>query len=585
MSGPEKGLAGKPVGGRVENPPVHHSPSNDYGHWAPNEAVHVFYRYEYDGSGDGPDAYFPVRTESSGQCLPRIGATHCWQPAVVVDRWHPSMFDPLDPINTGVNVRLSYPTWYNRQGCALDVRMARNCEIRIHPADVVRGTEMPATDISFVVVRWGGLFKTPDYNDLGGEEGGWGSIGTSISDGYITAMFDRAYQRLGPTYEVITCFVQGSADMGQVTPNAIVPLLRGRRFAGCYFLWPIAFTEGTCRTPGYVEKESLFSVMRRLECGGVPTAFPHPSYLYRTLVSKDWCQYVCLLDSLHVPATTRVSRARIAANAEDAAANAIASLTSLSDQSVITGGVAKLAYSWEASDVFSFRTKQQLAANLGRLVSQPGCESEYVIVQQFVPSDLEIRAYCISGEPVHLLYTKFCEHTEEGSFTAFQSVSRDTAVGEWFGGCDIAMAHAEAEVCRLTHLWMRWVRGIDSHFPPFLRLDYFVKRVGNESKVMTGELTEMGASCLGWADGWTATFDAVLKAAGDVPFPSILAPLSCQRDYEERDAKRARYSEHADPTAHPSIKGGKRKGAPHGFTPSPESYRVAKKGGAMAKGK
>jgi hypothetical protein len=39
----------------------------------------------------------------------------------------------------------------------------------------------------------------------------------------------------------------------------------------------------------------------------MPTRFPHPSHLYRNLVSKEWTAHLCLTPDLHIPATTKIS--------------------------------------------------------------------------------------------------------------------------------------------------------------------------------------------------------------------------------------------------------------------------------------
>ena len=435
--------------------PVHHSGEMYGGAYQPGEEVSVFYRYEYDGSGDRAEAYFPVSSAVCGQGMPRMGKTDCWQPATVAQAFNPETFDPNMVHKTGVLVRLLHPLWYNRHGNVLDVSSPKNTEVRVHPADVVRGPP-PPPQVSFVVVRWGGHFRTPDYNELAGEDGGWGDIGTSISDGYIRNVFDRVYLRLGNTYEVLTCYVGGKRDLDLLTGPSVVSQLHGELKAGCYFLWPNSFVDGSSRTPGFVEKDALFKCMSTLECSGVETAFPHPSPLYKALVSKDWCSYTCVFPEFRVPATTKVMRSSIHRSSEEAAATALAALGELSNSNragePIKKGVAKLGYSWEASDVLSWKGKWDLSKKLEHLVTQPGCEADNVIVQEFIESNLEIRCYCLEGKPVKLLYTKFCENTDGGSFTAFKSMSRDYAIKHWYGNCEQAMAHAESEICKAVRL-------------------------------------------------------------------------------------------------------------------------------------
>ena len=110
---------------------------------------------------------------------------------------------------------------------------------------------------------------------------------------------------------------------------------------------------------------------------------------------------------------------------------------------------------------------------------------------------------------------------------------------------------------------MRWIRGLNAKLPSFLRLDFFVKREGLTSSVFIGEITEAGASCLGWADGWTATFDAVLHAGAGVPFPHQLPPLQMEAEYEERYLQGAGKRHNNAPNHHPQ-------GPPHGH-PNPHN--------------
>ena len=78
------------------------------------------------------------------------------------------------------------------------------------------------------------------------------------------------------------------------------------------------------------------------------------------------------------------------------------------------------------------------------------------------------------------------------------------------------------------------MRGLSSRLPSFLRLDFFVRREGNKSVIYIGEITEAGASCLGWGEGWTATFDAIIQCAVGMPFPQVTPQLFCDKEYEQR---------------------------------------------------
>ena len=59
-----------------------------------------------------------------------------------------------------------------------------------------------------------------------------------------------------------------------------------------------------------------------LEEAGLPTVWPHPSYLYRTLAGKEWPSQLCLSPQYHVPLTVRVSRQAVLTKGQRAAEEA-----------------------------------------------------------------------------------------------------------------------------------------------------------------------------------------------------------------------------------------------------------------------
>ena len=112
-----------------------------------------------------------------------------------------------------------------------------------------------------------------------------------------------------------------------------------------------------------------------VEAAGVCTRFPHPSQLYRQLLSKEWQPALCLLPQLRIPPATMVNRATVAAAPRRAAQLACAALDEIRearyrkkpepDALRVTGvearkGVAKLGYAWEAAHVRIFRHPHSL---------------------------------------------------------------------------------------------------------------------------------------------------------------------------------------------------------------------------------
>jgi hypothetical protein len=231
-------------------------------------------------------------------------------------------------------------------------------------------------------------------------------------------------------------------------------------------------------------------------------------------------------------------------------------------------GVLKLGYSWEALDVLSFHGVDEMVDRLGRIAEQPGCLTEYVYAQEFIESDCEIRCYVLddgtglSTTPAHMRYTRpGCNDRDTGRFQGFQDLSREEAIQEWYGGSVAAVLKAEAEIERLIRRWKTWLLCECSEVQPYMRFDFFVKRLGNRTSevsggggvtassssssvgegqgqgqgqtagddevdldlgIYTGELTELGGSTLNWREGPQLIFRRVLQACleGDQAPPS-----------------------------------------------------------------
>eukprot|EP00756_Hemistasia_phaeocysticola_P010125 Hpha_TRINITY_DN14994_c0_g1::TRINITY_DN14994_c0_g1_i2::g.144637::m.144637 len=511
--------------------------------YAAGEQVWVFYRFEH-GQGltlpDEYESYFPVQTSACALKAPRTSKTDGWMRAVVAEEY-PS---PSGKPSEFVRLRPLHRLWGNRKGSFVDLSIPSQAAGRFIRARVacVRRDPPPPPSFSFLVLRWG-IWTTAHDGD--GEWGGWGQYGSCVCDKYIKGFFTRAFERMGATYEVLTCFVHQSADIRRLQPESLVARLATHqdgasgKSAALYYLWPVAWLDGhggdlsADDLAGYVEREALLGIMQSIEATGVPTRHPHPSNLYRLLCSKDWSAHLCLTPQLHVPATTKVNRALVLSNPLIAARGALSAVSQLlsngstpvSARAVSSQpkaelvsaepfrGVVKLGFAWEAREVYHFKGEEELAEKLTKLLTQPGNTADSALVQEFVPHDCEIRVYCIHGKPVKMLYTKFQGISDTGSPQGFRSLDKAGAAKEWFKGDDALLDRVEDRLRKeMVPLWLRWLLTESSEVPSAVRMDFFVQSKGSgcEPVIMIGELTEQGASTLGWDEGPEVTFDAVI---------------------------------------------------------------------------
>eukprot|EP00755_Sulcionema_specki_P024053 Sspe_Gene.14634::Locus_5071_Transcript_1_1_Confidence_1.000_Length_1736::g.14634::m.14634 len=475
--------------------------------------------------------------------------TDSWQLAKVVEPFNPAALS--DNIRkTWVLVEMQHKRWASRRGESLDLSDTHNTQVRVHPCDIIPTRVNNVADyvpsrtpqLSFVVVRWGGMYPVPEHSD-DGAFGGWGNIGTCVCDKYIRRFFERVYLKLGPSYEVLSIFICQSSDLDRIQGPSVAGMMRAQRKAGCYYLWPVAWQDGHGGQPGYVEKDAFFRMMRSMEAAGVASRHPHPSNLYYQFASKNWTSTMCLCPRFHVPITIKVNRALLLQNPMAAATNALRAMQALQGDSAETDlnkirGVAKLGFSWEAQDVYGFVGVKRLASRLERLVEQAGLECDSVFVQEHVENDCEIRAYLIDGEIKKCLYSRFCEQNDNGGFTSFRRLdNREEAIEKWFGGNSEGLDAAENTINKLVKRWLLWMRAESCDVPPACRMDFFVKLNGPTATVMTGELTEQGASTLGWEDGPTLTFDAVIRACIEATPPeNVLISSKRQRRTQSYDS-------------------------------------------------
>jgi hypothetical protein len=274
---------------------------------------------------------------------------------------------------------------------------------------------------------------------------------------------------------------------------------------------------------------------------------------------------MCLSTGFNVPATTRVNRATGLNDALAAATCAIETLRALIDEQniLVRGadalkgnhalpvgtpfppfrGVAKLGFAWEAREVYHFTGEKELANRLRLLLHQGGSTAEAVFVQRFIPHDCEIRVYCLHGKYETMQYTRFDKVKDDGAPAGFRALGRREAVEQWFGGDDAGLKVAEDLILNtLVPRWVRWLCTESCEVPSSIRMDFFVKvAAGNaaDAEVHIGELTEQGASTLGWEGGALSVFNAVVDTCLQVSPPA----LQRAKHVELEPSKRRRQNE------------------------------------------
>jgi len=482
-----------------------------------DQRVHVFHRYSQD-----PNGYFMVKTKAMGQMHPSIGKTDGWTEAVVNESWDIKDFDAT-MFETWPEIRWSYPLWYDKRGRKLDTKNPKMITQRVLP-EQIRIDQQPEEAAkqpvaTFVFVRWGGAEPVDPVTE---GVGGWGQIGSTCSDNFINALEERAFEMLGPTYEIISCFVQNSVDLANLATPLLRDLCAGENLGAFYFLWPIGFEDGH-DYPGYVEKETLMKLISSNEFSGIPTKFPHTAHLYRTFASKEWAATQCLTPGLNVPLTTKLSRSLITADPLQAAYTSIEALKRLKTaredwpgwekvnwNSTINQGVTKLGYSWEAMDVLKWKNPKELSVALENLVEQPGSRMEFAFVQEWVDFDVEWRHYIVNPKlddpqsliPRKVVATQFKEATSRGGFTDFDKFSLEESLTRNFHGDRDAWMDAQQQSLALIKRWLYWLHAESAELPVVVRFDILVKKLeGGRSRIYTGELTELGGCFLGWDDG------------------------------------------------------------------------------------
>merc|ERR1719387_2252145 len=109
-----------------------------------------------------------------------------------------------------------HPTWYNRRGHKLDVSQISMVTQKVKAEQIRLASEPSEAQqkprLTLLHVRWGG--EQP-VNPVTEGAGGWGAIGSTPSDNYINGWENQIFETLGPTYEIISCFYQGSEELAR----------------------------------------------------------------------------------------------------------------------------------------------------------------------------------------------------------------------------------------------------------------------------------------------------------------------------------------------------------------------------------
>eukprot|EP01065_Artemidia_motanka_P012088 TRINITY_DN16599_c0_g1_i1.p1 TRINITY_DN16599_c0_g1~~TRINITY_DN16599_c0_g1_i1.p1 ORF type:complete len:281 (+),score=62.13 TRINITY_DN16599_c0_g1_i1:66-845(+) len=215
------------------------------------EAVWVFYRIDHNGSDDLGGGYFPLRRRSDCLLTPRYGVTDGWRQAVVAEDWDPPGDDVSQDAWPRIVARPRGGIWATRRGDRVDLTGTRSdhysyFRMRFGPDDVRRGLP-PKPSASFISVRWGPFGGRCDgAGGAGGERRGPELV--EASDKRIAFFFDNVHRQMGPTYEVLSCFVTREQDFA-VIPQ-LSALLRADTDNRLAVWWVQPATNPTSPDPG-----------------------------------------------------------------------------------------------------------------------------------------------------------------------------------------------------------------------------------------------------------------------------------------------------------------------------------------------
>lgn len=530
--------------------------------------------------------YLAVLDPRHGAYRPRHGISDGWVPARVVQ--------DHDPSKRGAEVCVEYrwPHFYTMRGHLADAgsdpwtewyRLASVRPAADFPAPGPGHCLVPPgsqPELAIIAFRWGGI------NEVVAAEQ-WGDTGSSASDMFMEAFIEMAAApQLGTGYEVWTVYIEDHSDMVKIADAAHMifgqnhPCRRAKRTCAMYFLYPTGFEENCIPTmetgedhgAALVDQKSLFRLMKSVERAGITTRFPHPSGFYEQLTSKRWTHLLSVVPHLRVPATVALPRMLIERSIPDAARKGIAALEVVRKQQAelrkepppktpLVKGVAKLSFSWEALDVKLWERAEGLEDALTQLTQrieisqeltgQPH-DCEAILLQEYIPHDLELRVYVVEGVVECFIYTKFCRIKENLEFGDFKQLfSKAEAAKQWMGGDLAALESGERQCCELTNHWLAWCQAQLAEMPPAIRFDYFVVRgaQAGQAAVWTLEICELGFSMLGEKKLPSKVFNAMLRSClgdssssigGVEPSPAAAVPPTPPRPDAVAAPKRRR---------------------------------------------
>uniref|UniRef100_A0A7S0B5Z5 Uncharacterized protein n=1 Tax=Pyrodinium bahamense TaxID=73915 RepID=A0A7S0B5Z5_9DINO len=502
--------------------------------YASGDEVSAVYRCH-----DHPEGHRYVAVKDRIDHFPLIGLSVGWLPATVLDGFDPAGFVESDK-STWVHVQFAGTFRDTRQG------QREGLELRVHPRLVRRtSTETPALQLSLLCVRWWDYWSNTQWSD-------W----DVTSDSLFTDLFDgpcSVDKVLPGEYDLHTIWIQKSQDLANVAADEARNLLRGPHISCWIFLWPTRSTTADSQ-PGCVCEFQYFAMCQRLERAGIPTGWPHSSYVYRQLSGRLWTPQMCLNPEYKVPPTTRVHYAEFAEAREDVAARALGCLMDirnsmgvppLADPSKLKG-VAKLGFSWVEGSTLPFCGVKSLIEVLNRLFSHPGSNQIVCLLQEVVPDVIcELRLLCFhdacqglynfAQEQLWLRPRPNGGQLEEQGSPPPDIVSEAEALEEFFAGSREAFQQAVEQADKLAEWWQCWFTTECPEPPQCARLDFHVSRSPEQGvSVWTWEIGDCGSSLCGVevASRNAAALNSAMVNDESGRFPKPLPPLRRRKDPE-----------------------------------------------------
>ena len=454
-----------------------------------------------------PNAY-------QGLSFPPIGWSDRWMEAVLAKDFLKLRFVHSDK-SSWPQVEYQHRCWYDRNSRRVTCWPLTEA---VAVNDVLFSGSPSAPAASIFVVR---VADGEDANEW--DETSWGHTGSSVSDAYIYNMFTNGvYSRLGPDFEVLTCFVRNSFELDRISEHHVRAVMGGRHLASMMFGWVCAFDDDpvpNCAA-GFMNADKFFGLQRRLEAIGIHSRFPHPSHFHRTIISKDLYANLCLQSKLRLPKCVKVNRASATTDPRGSAERAISNLEKLMNGRSLEingGGVTKLGYSWEAMDVRTFRGPNVLAQQIVDLFFQNGCQVDSVLVQERVPNSFEIRFITVRDEVRQTVYTHFGSVSQDGMFRDFERTQdRREAAHRWFNNDVDSVEKAEKIARECIGHWQLWFLTEIERTPPAIRFDFIVGRTkAGDLTVYLGELCELGFSIMGTRNAEHEIFPAIADTIGE----------------------------------------------------------------------